>query len=193
MDRGGNGPLPGVAPNSVVPSSPPFGKGDRYSGGDDAEIERKLPDLTESAGIRKHTKSTSTALRDPILRIKEMAAGPDGKKRWSCSSSCSPWIACLRRGNRLERETLPPAFLPGWAGPHTPEPISRRVVRGAVVFTERFVDLIIYLYAFSLPFFSDLFHPEPRIQRLALGLLVVWPKPFFRVSPGVVVSGAHFL
>lgn len=43
-------------------------------------IERKLPDLTERERrvIRKHTKSiVNQLLRDPILRIKEMAAGPD--------------------------------------------------------------------------------------------------------------------
>jgi len=43
-------------------------------------IERKLPELTERERrvIRKHTKSiVNQLLRDPILRIKEMAAGPD--------------------------------------------------------------------------------------------------------------------
>lgn len=43
-------------------------------------IERKLPDLTERERrvLRKHTKSiVNQLLRDPILRIKEMAAGPD--------------------------------------------------------------------------------------------------------------------
>lgn len=43
-------------------------------------IERKLPDLTERElrVIRKHTKSIiNQLLRDPILQIKEMAAGPE--------------------------------------------------------------------------------------------------------------------
>jgi glutamyl-tRNA reductase len=43
-------------------------------------IERKLPDLTERERrvLRKHTKSiVNQLLRDPILRIKEMAAGPE--------------------------------------------------------------------------------------------------------------------
>lgn len=46
-------------------------------------LERKLPDLTERERkiIRKHMKSIiNQMLKDPILQIKELAAGPDGEQ-----------------------------------------------------------------------------------------------------------------
>lgn len=78
-------------------------------------IENKLPDLTERERkvLRKHTKSiVNQMLKDPILRIKEMASEPDADE----------YLAVFERIFALEEETAEGGESALYAGEQGKEP-----------------------------------------------------------------------